>query len=38
MILLQRRLEAQCPQLRIEKIARGLFRFSVGRAVELQEA
>ena len=37
MILLQKRLEQQCPQLKIEKIARGLFRFSMARAVELQE-
>jgi adenylate cyclase len=36
LILLQRRLEEQCPDLRIEKIARGLFRFTMLRPVELQ--
>ena len=37
MLLLQRRLGENCPELRIEKVARGLFRFSIARAVELQE-
>jgi hypothetical protein len=36
LILLQRRLEEQCPDLRIEKIARGLFRFTMQRPVELE--
>jgi adenylate cyclase len=37
LILLQRRLEERCPDLRIEKTGRGRFRFSVRRPVELAE-
>jgi adenylate cyclase len=38
LILLQKRLAQKCPQLRIEKVKRGLFRFDVRQPVTLVEA
>lgn len=37
MILLQQRLQARCPALRVEKLKRGLFRFHLDGAVTLAE-
>ena len=37
LLLLQRRLAEQCPQLRIEKTGRGCFRFDTAGPVELDD-